>query len=495
MPFFTVGTCYFSALGIKSLNLRFNLLDASLDGGHLFSLFCCLLPCCLQNLRRGLVSKPAAVQAFVQAVKLLLDLLQLLLQALLLLGEVHHAGQGQVGLHAVLHHQPHGLLLVGGGARELAHAQLLGVQAAQQGQRRRLRRELRAEHGVRHLHRGLHLAPLVDVVLGAGVAHGADQRLQRAVPAHRPRRHGQRRLARGFGPGRDHERVPRPGQLLPEHLGHVGHERVQQPQAGVEHVHQDAPGHGGLVGAHAGLGGLDVPVGVLVPEELVDLAARVAQVVRIQGGGDVVGQLVAQRDDVLLRQRQRGKLLGRHGAAHREGRPLLRREVLQVAQDEAPRVPQLVGEVPVGLHLLHAERHVLAGGDARDQRVPQGVRAVLLQRVDGVDHVALGLGHFLPRGVAHQAVHVDHLKGGLAGELDAHHHHAGHPEEQDVVPRLQALGGVEPLEVLALRVGPAHGGEGPQAGGEPGVQHVVVLPQRHTVNPQSRLGLRLRLLL
>ena len=58
--------------------------------------------------------------------------------------------------------------------------------------------------------------------------------------------------------------------------------------------------------------------------------------------------------------------------------------------------------------------------------------------------------------------------------LDAGEDHAGHPEENDVVARHQGGGGIEILQILGV-VRPAQGGEGPQGGGEPGVQHVFIL--------------------
>jgi hypothetical protein len=58
---------------------------------------------------------------------------------------------------------------------------------------------------------------------------------------------------------------------------------------------------------------------------------------------------------------------------------------------------------------------------------------------------------------------VDGLEGRLAGDLDAHHDHPGHPEEEDVVPRLQNLGRVEALQVGGCLVGPAQGAERPEA--------------------------------
>ena len=66
--------------------------------------------------------------------------------------------------------------------------------------------------------------------------------------------------------------------------------------------------------------------------------------------------------------------------------------------------------------------------------------------------------------------------GAFAGEMQAHHHHPGDPEEDDVEAGDQGVGGIEPAQVLRL-FGPAQGRERPQGGGEPGVEDVLVLPQ------------------
>ena len=83
--------------------------------------------------------------------------------------------------------------------------------------------------------------------------------------------------------------------------------------------------------------------------------------------------------------------------------------------------------------------------------------------------------------VTHQPVQGDVPErdgpGGLAvrHHVQAEHHHPGDPEEQDVVGGDQDTGGVEGGQVLGV-AGPAERGAGPQRGGEPGVQHVRVLP-------------------
>ena len=101
--------------------------------------------------------------------------------------------------------------------------------------------------------------------------------------------------------------------------------------------------------------------------------------------------------------------------------------------------------------------------------------------IQGVDDIAQGLAHLPAVGVPHHRVqvhlegegnshvtrpeisqseaarlhvlrrgHAHLLEGQLAGELEAHHDHAGHPEEQDVMARLQQGAGVEHIKVLGL---------------------------------------------
>ncbi len=84
--------------------------------------------------------------------------------------------------------------------------------------------------------------------------------------------------------------------------------------------------------------------------------------------------------------------------------------------------------------------------------------------------------------VAHQTVHIDRVKRYFLHEIQGHHDHSGHPEEDDVEAGDQHTAGVEsPQEFGDIRVvigiGPAQGAKGPQAGREPGVQYILVLFQ------------------
>ena len=109
--------------------------------------------------------------------------------------------------------------------------------------------------------------------------------------------------------------------------------------------------------------------------------------------------------------------------------------------------------------------------------------------VERVDDVALGLRHLVAVLVADQPGDVDVAERHVAGELQAHHHHARDPEEDDVEARDQHAGRIERLQLRRL-LRPAERRERPQRGGEPRVEHVLVARQLRVA---AELGARLRL--
>ena len=158
--------------------------------------------------------------------------------------------------------------------------------------------------------------------------------------------------------------------------------------------------------------------------------------------------------------------LSRHGVEPTDDPLLLQRQGLgepaghvfpvDVHVDEPGGVPNLVGEVPAGGHLLVGVAGVVAGGVAGDQGKAQGVGAVLVDHVHRVDAVAQGLAHLPALGIPEQAVVEHGGEGGLPRVLETREDHPGHPEEDDVVPGDQGVGGIEIVQLFRL-VGPAQG--------------------------------------
>ncbi len=135
--------------------------------------------------------------------------------------------------------------------------------------------------------------------------------------------------------------------------------------------------------------------------------------------------------------------------------------LVEVHEEEAGGVPDLVGEGSVAFGAGFAEGYVCARGGHAGQGEADGVGSEALDDVDGVDDVALGLGHLLAVGVADEAVDVDVFEGDcigklalaavghgdVEGEVAAQHDHAGYPEEEDVEAGDEESGWVEVGEV------------------------------------------------
>ncbi len=77
-----------------------------------------------------------------------------------------------------------------------------------------------------------------------------------------------------------------------------------------------------------------------------------------------------------------------------------------------------------------------------------GIGAELVDQVQRVDDVALGLGHLGALFVAHQPVDIDRVERHLVHDRKLHHHHPGDPEKDDVEARDQNVGREIPLHFL-----------------------------------------------
>ena len=91
------------------------------------------------------------------------------------------------------------------------------------------------------------------------------------------------------------------------------------------------------------------------------------------------------------------------------------------------------------------------GATLRSKREAQRVGAVFVDDAERVDDVALRLRHLGAGRVAHQAVDVDVVERHFLHEVQAHHHHARDPEEDDVEAGDQRRGRIVALELFASR--------------------------------------------
>ena len=232
-------------------------------------------------------------------------------------------------------------------------------------------------------------------------------------------------------------------QRVPHALGHERHNRVQQAHRDVEHIDKVALDLELLLGGaveQAPLAELDVPVADVAPEEALDVARVVAEVV----GLELLGGLGHGAREA----REHPGVLGSLG--HRSARLV----ALEVHLDEAARVPDLGHEAArllgaravdklLGLLVdVGVELDVLVVGDEREQVVAHGVRAVLVHKRHRVHAVALGLGHAAAVLGQDRGVDVDVVERDLVGAVQRAHDHARDPQGDDVASRDQHLRGV-----------------------------------------------------
>mmetsp|Transcript_29137 Transcript_29137/g.56146 ORF Transcript_29137/g.56146 Transcript_29137/m.56146 type:complete len:296 (+) Transcript_29137:2967-3854(+) len=246
--------------------------------------------------------------------------------------------------------------------------------------------------------------------------------------------------------------------LPPQLFGDEGHDGVQQDQALIEPPGIDRPGFGDfrLCAAFENrLGQLDIPVAKRAPHKGVKRAGGVVE--------PVIGQCRVNRfagaRDLALDPAVGGECCRRDRVAvgHVKG---------AVALAKAGRVPEFGAEIPVARDALGVEFQRATKRGHRGGGKAQRVGTVFVDQVERVHDIAGGFRHFLALGVANKAVQVHGIKGLFVHHSQLHHHHAGHPEEQDVLAGDQVGGG----EILFQRIrifGPAEGADGPEAGGEP----------------------------
>ena len=300
---------------------------------------------------------------------------------------------------------------------------------------------------------------------------------------------------------------------------------MEQPETGVEAGPQRVPGcllRDLVRSVHHRLHELDENVADVVLPKRVHPRGRVGKVVNLHG---VHGGLDRGVEPV---QRPIGR--GREpGCGGRERRLRGFVSVAEVHDGESDGVPEFVAPVAVAHDAEDVEVDVAALRGVSDEGEAHGVGSALgdpvgvilrlallrlldllllqvaageglveiaqgdaLDDVEGIDDVTEGLGHLTTVRVADHGVEVHLLEGNLAGELHAHHDHARHPEEHDVVAGFQQRRRVKLGEVGGL-VRPPKDGEREEPGREPGIEDVLILLQREGFPGELLLSLGARL--
>src|SRR5205085_9004289 len=187
-------------------------------------------------------------------------------------------------------------------------------------------------------------------------------------------------LAIGLRPGCNYQGRGRPAflvwlaamiEVLPELFCDKGHVWMQQAQALIEDCPQDAGRSTPrlFIALHLYLGNLHVPVTVIGPEELVDLAAGLTQLEILNQACHLKRQACQAAEYPAVCQSMWLYLVdSRNASANAGGRH----------QHEARGIPDFVGKVAIANDTLRDELHIVARCAARCQRKAQSISAILI---------------------------------------------------------------------------------------------------------------------
>ena len=146
---------------------------------------------------------------------------------------------------------------------------------------------------------------------------------------------------------------------------------------------------------------------------------------------------------------------------------------------KARRIPDFGCEIAIAFNALRRKLDVAALGRHRGERKAQGIRAILVNKIERIDHIALGFGHLRALLVADERVDIDGVERFTFHKVIAHHHHAGDPEEDDVEACNEHVSRIIPSK-LGCCIRPAECRERPKCGREPRIEHIFIA-NKHSI--------------
>ena len=220
---------------------------------------------------------------------------------------------------------------------------------------------------------------------------------------------------------------------------------------------------------------LNIPVAELIPEKLPQGLRDLMKAVLLAGAIYDFGAAVeaAENPSVLDRHftiRQRFRFVPVGFLRH----PRLHSRAFHVEEQKSSRIPDLVGEVACRFHAVFARHYVGARSSRQHQREPHRIGPIFLGDRKRVDRIAARLRHFLPLGIADQAVNIHVMERHFARAFQSHHDHARDPEEDNIEARDQHRRRIVFLQILRV-IRPAQRRKRPQSGAEPRIQDIRVL--------------------
>ena len=293
-----------------------------------------------------------------------------------------------------------------------------GGRAARRGRRSRRSRSRRSRAG--YALAGLDAGAVAP---GAQRLHGLDHVADRALGLGVAQR-----VLRRPGMRPDASRPSVAGHVRPQLLGDERDHRVGERERLAQHVQQRAPDT--VVVELAALDQLQVPVAQLAVDEVVEAERGLGEV-------EALDARRGRRPCACRRDR-----IQRSSTVARPRRGLARRARPSVSSTKRDALKSLLASAwPCSIFSSLKRTSWVEDIASRPKRTASAPWA--LDHVQRVDAGAQRLAHPPAVGRLDDRVHVDVRERDVARELEAHHHHAGDPQEQDVARGREHVGRVE----------------------------------------------------
>jgi len=195
------------------------------------------------------------------------------------------------------------------------------------------------------------------------------------------------------------------------------------------------------------------------PEEIIDLRTCFTKLELFDQACHIACQLRQAAENPAIRQRDWLQLADSWNASA---------DLSSGHQDETRSIPDFVGEVAIAYDAFKDEFHVIARRAAGSKSKAQGVCAILIHDIEGINNVIIRFAHLLAFGVTYQSMQVDGMERNGTHEVNTGHYHTRNPEKDDVVARLNHRCWVIAQQV-SCDLRPAKRAECPQPRTEPGI--------------------------
>ena len=211
-------------------------------------------------------------------------------------------------------------------------------------------------------------------------------------------------------PGLGNKHAVGPTESLPNCFGNEWRERMQHGENLLESGLEE-------ISVFPELFGLNEPVGIFVPNEIVDEVAGLSETIMVEKFLEFGVSAIDLLENPVFAKTLDFDISG------------IGWIVVDDILNKAGDVPDFIAEIAAGHDFASAKGLINAGGATSDKAKAECIGAIFGDDLDWIDDITFRLGHFLAFFVEDHAMHIDIFEWNVVGNIKAEHNHAANPLE------------------------------------------------------------------